>query len=100
VVSDAASEEALEKAGILNASMLVATLNNDSENIKIYTALIARKPNPDIQIIARANLESSIDKLYRAGADYVLSLSSIGAKMLMKLIEEEKLIDEKAIMMH
>lgn len=97
VIGDSASEEVLQRADILNASMLVVTLNNDSENI--YTTLIARKLNPEIQIIARANLESSVDKLYRAGADYVLSLSMIGAKMLIKLIEEKKLIDETAIMM-
>ncbi len=92
VIGDAADETSLEKANINSASILVVTLNDDSSNI--YTTLIARKMNPDLHIIVRANLESSISKLYRAGADYVLSLSRIGGKMLTKLIEEGKLPDE------
>jgi voltage-gated potassium channel len=55
-------------------------LNNDDLNI--FTTLIARNLNPDIRILARANEPESVAKLYRAGADYVALLPSIGGQVI------------------
>lgn len=81
-------ETTLMEANIMDASTLIVTLNTDSENI--YTTLIARKMNPHLKIISRANYERSIDKLYQAGTDYVLSLSVVGGQMLAKIIFGEE----------
>lgn len=55
-------------------------LNNDDLNI--FTTLIARNLNPGIRILARANEPGSVVKLYRAGADYVALLPSIGGQVI------------------
>ncbi len=80
VAGDAVDEEVLRRAGVQNASTVIMVLNNDADII--FTSLIVRNLNPHCIIIARANATKSIDKIYRAGADYVASLSIVAAQML------------------
>jgi Trk K+ transport system NAD-binding subunit len=79
-VGNGTDEEILIKAGLKNASTVIVVLNNDDEII--FATLIARNKNPHCVILARANTTKSIDKIYRAGADYVASLSIIAGQML------------------
>lgn len=95
VVGSATDEAVLKRAGIADASTLIVTLNTDLENI--FTTLIARKMNPNLRIISRANAERSIDKLYRAGADYVLALSVIGGQMLASMVTKEEFAVETTV---
>jgi voltage-gated potassium channel len=80
VAGDATDEEILKRAGIKNASTVIIVLNDDADII--FTTLIARNINPHCIILARANATKSIDKIYRAGADYVASLSIVAGQML------------------
>ncbi len=80
VAGDATDEEVLRRAGIKDASTVIIVLNNDADII--FTTLIARNINPQCIILARANAAKSIDKIYRAGADYVASLSIVAGQML------------------
>lgn len=80
VAGDAADEEILKRAGIRNASTVIIVLNNDADII--FTTLVTRNINPHCIILARANATKSIDKIYRAGADYVASLSIVAGQML------------------
>lgn len=84
VVGDATDEEILKRADLKNATSVIIVLNNDTDII--FTSLIARTLNPHCIIIARANATKSIDKIYRAGADYVASLSIVAAQMLARII--------------
>jgi len=84
VVGDATDENILVQAGLKKASSVIIAINNDT-NI-IFTTLIARNINPQSVIIARANAVQSIDKIYRAGANYVVSLSILAGQMLAKII--------------
>ncbi len=95
VSGSSTDENTLMEAKIMDASTLIVTLNMDSENI--YTTLVAREMNPHLKIISRANYERSVDKLYQAGTDYVLSLSVVGGQMLAKIIfgEEDITIAER-----
>jgi voltage-gated potassium channel len=77
---DATDEELLNRAGVKDASTIIIVLNNDDDII--FTTLIARNLNPHCIIIARANAMKSIDKIYRAGANYVASLSIVAGQML------------------
>jgi Trk K+ transport system NAD-binding subunit len=86
VIGDAADKAALIDAGIQRASTLVVTLNDDNKNM--LATLVARNINPHVNIIARANLDSSVSKIYRAGADYVTSLSNIGGQILARIVEK------------
>lgn len=94
VAGDATDEEVLRQAGIQNASTVIIVLNNDDDII--FTSLIVKNLNSRSIIIARANATRSIDKIYRAGADYVASLSIVAAQMLAHIAIGRK---EETIMM-
>jgi voltage-gated potassium channel len=79
-VGNGTDEEILIQAGLKNASTVIIVLNNDDD--VIFATLISRNINPHCIILARANTTKSIDKIYRAGADYVPSLSIVAGQML------------------
>lgn len=56
----------------------------------IFTTLIARELNPDLNIVVRANEEADVQKLYRAGADYVQSLATVSGRMLASTVFEDE----------
>lgn len=81
---DATNEDVLKKARIDMASSFIAASHVDRDNI--FSVLLARELNSDLHILTRANSKDSVDKLYRAGADYVFSLSAVAAQMLAGMI--------------
>jgi len=82
---DASDEDLLAKAGINNASFLVAALGTDTANV--FLVLTARQLNPDIYIMARASNPDVKKKLMIAGANFVESPYDIGAiSMGLKLL--------------
>jgi Trk K+ transport system NAD-binding subunit len=87
IIGTSTDRNVLKEAGISAASTLIVTLNNDMDSI--YTTLVARKLNSNLDIICRAVTPLSVDRLYRAGADYVLSQSVVAGQMLTKFIEPE-----------
>lgn len=80
IIADATSEEALQQAGVERARGIVAALDDDAQNV--LTVLTAREMNPHLLIIARAGSEGLESKLLRAGADRVVTPSSIGGHRL------------------
>jgi Trk K+ transport system NAD-binding subunit len=84
VIGNAEDEAVLRQAGIDQAQFCIVALNNDDVNI--FTTLMARNLNPAIRILARANEPKSVDKMYRAGADYVTLLPTIGAQIIGRII--------------
>jgi len=84
VIGNAEDEEVLKKARIEEARFCIVALNDD--NVNIFTTLMARNLNPVIRILARANEPASVDKLYRAGADYVALLPMIGGQTIARII--------------
>ncbi len=86
VIGDSSDKDCLINAGVVHAPTIVITLNDDARNM--MTILLARNLNPHINIIARANTNSSVGKMYRAGADYVMSLSDVGGQILARLVEK------------
>ncbi|WP_126663171.1 potassium channel family protein [Haloterrigena salifodinae] len=84
-------EDVLETAGADEARSVLLTVNDDATTI--YATLVLKQVTPDIEIIARANETENIPKLYRAGAEYVLSLSTVTGRMLASvLIEDEEIL--------
>jgi voltage-gated potassium channel len=80
VIGNAEDERVLREAHVEDAQFCIVALNDDTLNI--FTTLMARNLNPGIRILARANEPVSVDKLYRAGADYVALLPSIGGQVI------------------
>ncbi len=75
VVGNAADLEVLQKAGIDKTQTVLVTTHDDDVNI--YLTIYCRKLCPDIQIISRANFDRNVASLYTAGANLVMSQSSL-----------------------
>ena len=86
VIGNAEDEEVLKKAHIERARFCIVALNEDDVNI--FTTLMARNLNPVIRILSRANDPASVQKLYRAGADYVALLPMIGGQTIARIVLE------------
>ncbi|MFO8173788.1 MAG: potassium channel protein [Longimicrobiales bacterium] len=77
IEGDATVDHYLEEAGIARARGLIACLSADTDNL--FVCLSARDLRKDIEIVARAFEEETVSKLYRAGADHVVSPNASGA---------------------
>ncbi|MFH1088722.1 MAG: potassium channel protein [Patescibacteria group bacterium] len=77
VVGDATCEDVLLSAGIMNAKGLISALGRDSDNILV--TITARTLNSNLFIVAKANQDSSVDKIMRVGANRVVSPYQISA---------------------
>lgn len=82
VQGDALQSETLAKAGIKKAKLLIAALNNDSNNV--FLVLTAREANKSVRIASRAFSEQSVGKLHGAGADVIVMPEILGGKELAK----------------
>lgn len=85
VQGDAADIRTLKKAWIEKAPAALVTTRDDATNI--YLTKYLRSLRPDLQIISRANLERNVSTLHRAGADFVMSYSSLGANAIFHFLE-------------
>ncbi|WP_251341420.1 potassium channel family protein [Haloplanus halophilus] len=88
VVGDARDPDVLAAAGIEDAAALIVTVGDDTT--AIFATLIARESNPDLHIVVRANEEADVQKLYRAGGDYVQSLATVSGRMLASTVFEDE----------
>jgi voltage-gated potassium channel len=88
LIGSSSSEALLRAAGIHRARGLVCAVDSDAENV--YITLVARSLNPDISIVARASEDAAADRLYRAGADRVVSpYASSGRRMALIALRPE-----------
>ena len=96
VVGDATERATLEEADIEEARAVLITLGSDTTTV--FTALAVHQAAPEVEVIARANDDESVPKLYRAGAGYVLALSTVSGRMLAShLLDEEVLRPESQV---
>jgi voltage-gated potassium channel len=70
----------LARAGITEARAIVLAL--DSDDATLFATVIARDAAGDVPVIARVNHARNVDNIYRAGADYALSISGVSGEML------------------
>jgi len=88
---NAANDEALKEAGIMNAKALVAALGSDADNL--YVTLSAKSLRPDIFVVARIDNDESEGKLKRAGADRTMSPYGIGGRRLAMMTLKPLVVD-------
>jgi Trk K+ transport system NAD-binding subunit len=81
---DAADRELIERAGIHRVASVLLTTNDDAMNI--YLAVYCRKLNTNLRIVSRITHERNIEAVHRAGADFVLSYTSLGVESIMSLV--------------
>ncbi len=81
---DATHDHVLLEAGLLQANGLITCLSADADNL--YVCLSARDLAAKLTIVTRAYEEESIDKLYRAGADQVVSSNVSAANRMAPVV--------------
>ena len=89
VQGDAADINTLRSAGIEHARSVLITTHHDAMNI--YLTFYCRQLRSDVEIISRAIEERTVSKLYRAGADLVMSSASMGANSILNFLRPNEL---------
>jgi len=89
ILGDATLDETLAEAHVEKAKSLVCALATDAENV--FVTLTARALNPNLFILSRAALESSIGKMEAAGADHVVSPYIMGGMRMAQSVLRPKL---------
>jgi voltage-gated potassium channel len=84
IQGDATEERVLLDAGLRMARAVVAAIPDDA--INVFITLTAREQAPRVQILARAELQSTEHKLERAGANHVVLPAAIGAQRVVAMI--------------
>ena len=80
LTADPSDVEPLHRARIGDARAVVVATEDDARDA--LAILTARQLNPDVRIVAAATQRENIDKLRRAGADQVISPSTLGGQIL------------------
>lgn len=78
ISGDATDEDIIKDAGIERARGVIITTGDDVNNL--FITLTAREIRSDIWIVTRASKKVNIKRLYRAGADKVISPETSGAE--------------------
>lgn len=91
IIDDSSREEILTLAGVNKAKGLITVVSSDADNV--YIVLTARQLNPKLYIIARAAEESSELKMYKAGADKVISPYIIGGERMALAVLKPNVLD-------
>ncbi len=80
VEGDAADDTILQEAGIARAAALIAVTPTDAVNT--FITLSARGLRPDLWIVARSDTLQNEGKLYKAGANKVISTHVLGGRWM------------------
>jgi voltage-gated potassium channel len=91
LLGDATHEEILIHANTAEARVFISLLASDVDNI--YTVMAVREINPDITIITRAQEEVNKKRLYRIGADRVISPYELGSRRIVNSILRPNLVE-------
>ncbi len=71
ILRDASKNDVLISAGICKGASTILCITGDDVT-NVYVTLTSRHLNKNIRIISRANQYENFNKLYQAGADYVI----------------------------
>lgn len=91
IQGDGMNESTLLAAGIERAKYALCLLSNDVDNV--FVTLSARQLNSKVRIITKADQQSSLRKLYQAGANHVVSPSSMGSMRVTALVVNPLIVE-------
>jgi Trk K+ transport system NAD-binding subunit len=87
---DASDYHLLHEAGIDKAPSVLLTTNDDAVNV--YLTSYCRRLNPELRIVSRITHERNLDAIHRAGADFVLSYSTLGVDAVISIVNGRELV--------
>lgn len=90
VVGDAADRRVLLEAGLADAPAVILSTNDDS--INVYLSIYCRRLNPELRIISRITHDRNLEAIHRAGADFVISYSDLGAESVVSFLQSRELM--------
>jgi voltage-gated potassium channel len=88
---DATLEATLTRANIREAKAIVVSLPKDSDNV--FVVLTAREMNPNIKIVSRVSVPTNIDKLRRAGSNFVIMPERIGGTHMAAIVTKPDIME-------
>ncbi|WP_086478467.1 potassium channel family protein [Arenibacter amylolyticus] len=86
---DASDYQLLKRAGILEAPSVLLSTHDDTSNI--YLASYCRRLNNDVRIVSRISEARNVDIMQKAGADFVLSYSTLGSEAVLSIAKGQEL---------
>ncbi|QGA83076.1 NAD-binding protein [Halomicrobium sp. LC1Hm] len=90
IVGDATSKTTLREAGIETAGAIVVGLPDDSASL--LATVLTRSLDDDIEILVRVSDTDATRKALSAGADYVLSVPRVSARMVARELRGEEVL--------
>ncbi|HKL28787.1 MAG TPA: NAD-binding protein, partial [Natrialbaceae archaeon] len=90
VVGDAGTRETLERADLEDADALIVGVPDDST--ALLATVLARSMHPDLEILVRVHETDATRKALSGGADYVLSVPRVSARMVARELRGEEVI--------
>lgn len=82
--------QALERADVRNAQAVILALGEDAATL--LATVILKDLVPAVPVIARVNRAANVERIYRAGAEFALSISLVSGQFLAR-----RLLGEQAI---
>lgn len=80
IVGDILDAAVLRGAGVKDAKALIVALSSDAATT--FATTVIRSVAPHVPVIARINRDRNINRIRRAGADFVLSVASVAGQLL------------------
>jgi Trk K+ transport system NAD-binding subunit len=76
----------------------VIVLALDTDEATLFATVIVKDMAPDVPVIARVSHPRNVERIYRAGADFALSLSHVAGQLLARrLLGEEAVTIDMAL---
>ncbi len=91
IEGDATADETLIDAGLKHASGLVTALPYDADNV--FVTLTAKGINPDVFVVSTAEAVESVQKLKRAGSNYVVTPAIIAGARMAAVLMRPSVVD-------
>lgn len=88
---DATEEHVLLEAGLQRARAVVACVNSDADNVLL--TITVKGLTEDCVVIARVKADENERKMHRAGADRVISPSTIGGRRIAQVLTRPAVAD-------
>ena len=90
VVGNVLDRATLEQAAVKEAGAIILSLNDDSETV--FATAVVREHAPEVPLIVRVNRTPNTARIYRAGADFAISLGQVAGQILAYHLLDEQVI--------
>jgi len=90
MVGSVMERSTLERAGVREASAVVLALSDDSESV--FATAVVRDYAPEVPLIVRVLRTRNTARIYRAGADFAISVGQVAGQILAYQLLDEQVV--------